>query len=95
MAGRVGTARARQINRTGKPNAALKPREIERHCALNDADHNLLEQALERLGLSTRAYHRILKVARTIADLAGSEAIQTAHLSEAISYRRLDRPLGG
>jgi magnesium chelatase family protein len=94
VAGRVSTARERQLNRSGKPNAALNPREIERHCALNDADHHLLEQALERLGLSTRAYHRILKVARTIADLAGSEVIQTTHLSEATSYRRLDRPSG-
>lgn len=69
----------------------MKTREIERHCALNDADHKLLEHALERLGLSPRAYHRILKVSRTIADLAGSEGIKTAHLAEAISYRALDR----
>jgi magnesium chelatase family protein len=91
---RVNAARQRQLARAGKPNAGLQPREIERHCALSDADHRLLEQALERLGLSPRAYHRILKVARTIADLAGSEAIQTSHLTEAISYRALDRGLG-
>ncbi len=88
---RVATARAHQMQRTNKPNCALSNRQIERVCRLNDSDAKLLEQAIERLGLSARAYHRILKVARTIADLAGSEAINTAHLSEAISYRRLDR----
>ena len=88
---RVCIARDRQLHRAGKPNSALKTREIERYCALNDADHKLLEHALERLGLSPRAYHRILKVSRTIADLAGSEGIKTAHLAEAISYRALDR----
>lgn len=88
---RVATARALQTQRTNKPNCALSNRQIERVCRLNDGDAKLLEQAIERLGLSARAYHRILKVARTIADLAGSEAINTAHLSEAISYRRLDR----
>ena len=88
---RVCIARDRQLHRAGKPNSALKTREIEQHCALNDTDHKLLEHALERLGLSPRAYHRILKVSRTIADLAGSEGIKTAHLAEAISYRALDR----
>lgn len=88
---RVCAARDRQLRRASKANSALGTREIERHCALNDADHRLLEQALERLGLSPRAYHRILKVARTIADLAGSDGIRTPHLTEAISYRALDR----
>ncbi len=88
---RVCAARERQLRRAGKPNSALGTREIERYCALSDADHRLLEQALERLGLSPRAYHRILKVSRTIADLAGSETIRTPHLTEAISYRALDR----
>ena len=91
---RVDAARQRQLQRTGKANAALTTREIERHCVLNDADQRLLETALERLGLSPRAYHRILKVARTIADLASSESIQTLHLTEAISYRALDRTSG-
>jgi len=90
---RVRVARDRQLQRAGKPNSALHTREIERHCALGDADHRLLEQALERLGLSPRAYHRILKVARTIADLAGSDGIRTPHLTEAISYRALDRTM--
>jgi magnesium chelatase family protein len=91
--GRVINARARQLERTGKPNMALTTREIEIHCRLKDTDYRLLEQALERLGLSPRAYHRILKVARTIADLAESKTIQTLHLTEAISYRALDRSL--
>lgn len=91
---RVCAARARQLQRAGKANSALEAREITRDCGLNDADHRLLERALERLGLSPRAYHRILKVARTIADLAGSADIATAHLTEAISYRALDRSLG-
>jgi magnesium chelatase family protein len=91
---RVVAARQRQLSRAGKPNAALSPPEIERHCALSDPDHQLLEQALQRLGLSPRAYHRILKVARTVADLASSDRISTQHVTEAISYRALDRGLG-
>ncbi|MFZ1641849.1 MAG: YifB family Mg chelatase-like AAA ATPase [Candidatus Contendobacter sp.] len=90
---RVCVARDRQLQRAGKPNSALGVREIERYCTLSENDHRLLEQALERLGLSPRAYHRILKVARTIADLAGSDSIKTPHLTEAISYRALDRSL--
>ncbi len=90
---RVCVARDRQLQRAGKPNSALGTREIERYCTLSESDHRLLEQALERLGLSPRAYHRILKVARTIADLAGSDHIKTPHLAEAISYRALDRSL--
>lgn len=87
---RVVQARHQQLNRANKVNAALQHKEIEVFCSLSDSDYHLLEDAISRLGLSARAYHRILKVARTIADLAGSNAIQTAHLSEAISYRRLD-----
>jgi magnesium chelatase family protein len=91
---RIKAARELQMRRSGKANAALGSREIERYCQLRDTDHRLLEHAMERLGLSPRAYHRILKVARTIADLAGSAEIQTMHLSEAISYRALDRGMG-
>ena len=86
--GRVSAARARQIERAAKPNAALNNREVQRDCALAARDHELLERSLDRLGMSARAYHRILRVARTIADLAGAERIGTAHLSEAIQYRR-------
>ncbi len=92
---RVESARARQQARAAKPNAALGPRELERDCKLDETGRALLTQVLQRLALSARAYHRILKVARTIADLAGSDAVATAHLSEAVGYRRLDRGLPG
>ncbi|HQU16375.1 MAG: ATP-dependent protease [Chromatiales bacterium 21-64-14] len=88
---RVSQARARQIARGGKPNAGLANREVEQFCALRPEDSRLLEQAMEHLNLSARAYHRILKVARTIADLAGAAELRTTHLTEAIGYRRLDR----
>jgi magnesium chelatase family protein len=88
---RVAAARQRAVERTGKPNGALTTAETNRHCTLDAAGRNLLEQAMQRLGLSARAYHRVLKVARTIADLAGAEGISTVHLSEAVGYRRLDR----
>jgi magnesium chelatase family protein len=92
---RVTQARQRAVSRAGLANAALTPQHIKRFCSLDERCQQILEQAVAKLGLSHRAYHRILKVARTIADLAGSEAIELAHLSEAISYRRLDRaPVG-
>lgn len=91
---RVLAARDRQLRRGGRPNAALDNRELDAHCRLAVADADLLERAIERLGLSVRAYHRILRVARTIADLAAAETIASAHLQEAISYRRLERPVG-
>jgi len=92
---RIEAARQRQIERSGVANARLGNREVEKVCALQPTDRHVLEQAIERLGLSARAYHRILKVARTIADLDGAEQIGTAHLSEAINYRRLDRQTPG
>lgn len=88
---RVDAARARQEARRGKPNHALTPAEIDRHCALSPLGQRMIERAIDRLGLSARAYHRILKVARTIADLDGDRQIEQAHLGEAIGYRRLDR----
>lgn len=66
-------------------------REIKRHCAVKEDAEKLLETAIIKLGLSARAYSRVLKVARTIADLAGSEHIEAAHIAEAIQYRSLDR----
>ena len=87
---RVVAARTLQMARAGKPNARLGNREVERDCVLDAAQHALLDRATERLGLSARAYHRVLRVARTIADLAGSARIDQAHLAEAIHYRRLD-----
>jgi magnesium chelatase family protein len=88
---RVEAARVRQIERQTKSNAKLTTREIDKWCAADQAGQALLKQALTRLGLSARAYHRILKVARTIADLGGAANISAAHIGEAIQYRRLDR----
>jgi magnesium chelatase family protein len=88
---RVEAARALQHARAGKPNSALVSREIERDCQLDASGRALLSQAMTRLSLSARAYHRILKLARTIADLDGSDVVTTAHIGEAIGYRRLDR----
>jgi magnesium chelatase family protein len=72
-------------------NAMMPSNMVKEICAINDAGIKLLKTAMERLGLSARAYDRILKVARTIADLAGVEDIQVDHLAEAIQYRSLDR----
>ena len=88
---RVVAARTRQLQRAGKLNAHLDPGETLRDCALASAEQALLEQAMERLQLSARSMHRILRVARSIADLAGSDGIERAHLAEAIGYRQLDR----
>lgn len=85
---RVNLARSRQSARQGKPNAALTPKEIEEHCRLDHAGEALVRQAIARLNLSARAYHRILKLALTLADLAGAERIEASHLAEAIQYRR-------
>ena len=87
----VTAARARQMARQGKPNARLVPPEIEVHCHPDTTGAALLAQAMARLSLSARAYHRILKVARTIADLAGSSIIAAPHVGEAVAYRRFDR----
>jgi magnesium chelatase family protein len=89
--GRTEAARARALARQGKPNARLEVREIDRHCAPDKQGETLLKQAIARLGLSARAYHRILRVARSIADLAGATAVAGDHVAEAIQYRRLDR----
>ncbi len=88
---RVVAARNIMLQRCGKTNDQLTAKEVKQFCHVSDATHQILEQAIETFGLSHRAYHRILKVARTIADLAGSENIATTHISEAISYRKLDR----
>ena len=93
---RVIAARARQAERyTGKAgiycNAQMGSRLLKEVCVLNGAGQSLLKSAMEKLNLSARAYDRILKVARTIADLAGSEGIETEHVAEAIHYRSLDR----
>ncbi len=72
-------------------NGAMTPRLIRRHCRIDKGTERLLEQAMIRLGLSARAFNRILKVSRTIADLEGFEQIQAEHVSEAVGYRSLDR----
>jgi magnesium chelatase family protein len=85
---RVEAARVTQMTRQGKPNAELGTKEIDSHCAPDAAGEALLKQAISRLNLSARAYHRILKVARTVADLAGDERIAPRHIAETIQYRR-------
>ena len=90
IAARVARARAVQLARQGKPNSLLGTREIDRHCATGREGGELLRHALTRLLLSARAYHRVLRVARTIADLAGAATIAAEHIAEAIQYRRLD-----
>jgi magnesium chelatase family protein len=84
---RVTTARAKQIARSGKANAHLSTKELLSVVQLTAAQESWLEQAIETLNLSARSYHRLLRVARTIADLAGNEIITMAHLAEALSYR--------
>ena len=92
---RVVAARQRQLTRyQGEKiycNAQMSSRQIARYCNISADCEKLLENAMTRLGLSARAHDRILKVARTIADLAGAESISTDHISEAIQYRSLDR----
>ena len=87
---RVQQARSLQMQRQGKPNALLGTREIDRHCATDREGDQLLRHALARLLLSARAYHRVLRVARTIADLGEKAGIAAEHIAEAIQYRRLD-----
>jgi magnesium chelatase family protein len=87
---RVEKARHLQTERQGKPNALLGTKEIDRHCETDREGDQLLRHALARLLLSARGYHRVLRVARTIGDLAGKTSITAEHIAEAIQYRRLD-----
>jgi magnesium chelatase family protein len=96
---RVDAARERQHARFGghaiRSNAEMTSRHLRRHCELDPPSRRLLLASIERLGLSARAHDRILKVARTIADLAGEERIGSAHVAEAVQYRALDRAYFG
>ncbi|MEN8190534.1 MAG: YifB family Mg chelatase-like AAA ATPase [Thermodesulfobacteriota bacterium] len=100
--GESSTAIRERVNRTRKiqeqryqsypaihSNSQMGPKQIERHCQLDDSSTRLLEKSVEKLGLSARGYHRILKIARTIADMEDSRKLQMSHLAEAIQYRRV------
>jgi magnesium chelatase family protein len=100
VARRVAAARTVQLDRFGAhtpspTNSTMGPEQLRRFCAVDAAGRGLLDTAFERLGLSARALDRVLKVARTIADLAGSDAVRASHLAEAIQYRSLDRRVVG
>jgi magnesium chelatase family protein len=89
IAERVARAFERQRQRQGKPNSLLSGSEIDRHCQHDAAAAQLLQAAMLRLNWSARSYHRVLKLARTVADLAGSDMIAQAHVAEAVQYRRM------
>ncbi len=95
IARRVKRVRKTQIHRYRTANiycnAQMDAAQLREHCALNGDAQALLENAIEKLGFSARAYHRVLKVARTIADLNGSRDLGSEHVAEAIQYRSLDR----
>ena len=92
---RVSQARAMQSDRLKRTkihcNAQMSNRQIKKYCPIGRDSHGLLEMAIDKLGLSARAFNRILKIARTIADLEGASDISVHHVSEAIQYRSLDR----
>ena len=95
---RVTAARNIQSHRFGSTrifcNAQMSNRHLKAHCMVDETSHRLLETAIDTLGLSARAFSRILKIARTIADLEGSERISSAHIAEAIQYRSLEQRVG-
>ena len=88
---RVMRARALQIERQGKPNARLSAADVHEYCATDHGGADLLGNAIRRLGLSARGYHRVLKVARTIADLGAETKLKANHIAEAVQYRRLEK----
>lgn len=90
---RVAACRNRQLKRQGKANAYLTSADLRSFCELSAEDHEFLELAVEKLGLSTRAHHKIIKIARTLADMDNKENIDHSHLTEALSYRAMDRIL--
>ncbi len=86
---RVARARELALARQGKANSELGTKEVDRYCKTDAAGETLLKSAIVRLNLSARAFHRVLKLARTIADLAGGEMITSAQVAEAVQYRRM------
>lgn len=88
---RVADVRARQIQRQGCLNAELSVSQLEEQVALSPEAQAFLKQGIERLGLSARSYHKILRIARTLADMAASESVENQHLAEALGYRSLER----
>lgn len=88
---KVIAARCIQIQRCAMPNANLQSQELKKHATLGPQCQSILKTAMERLKLSARSYDRIIRVARTIADLDASPQIQSQHIAEAINYRSLDR----
>jgi magnesium chelatase family protein len=88
VAQRVAAARAIAVARQGSANAALEGVALETHCALDDAARHLLQAAMSKLGLSARAAHRVLRLARTLADLAQRSDIRSSDIAEAVQYRR-------
>jgi magnesium chelatase family protein len=91
VAARVMRTRELQVRRQGTSNAHLDNSAVDRYCTPDTAGLNVLERAMQRLGMSARGYHRVLKVARTIADMSGRPLIEVAHISEALALRSLDR----
>jgi magnesium chelatase family protein len=91
--GRCAAARERALQRQGKPNQALQGKELDKHAALDPAALKFLNLAAARLGWSARGIHRTVKVARTIADLAGAQGTQVTHVAEAVQYRRALHPV--
>ncbi|MCC9600758.1 hypothetical protein LOC67_09295 [Stieleria sp. JC731] len=93
----VERARKRQAERFGggpvRYNAQMTSRQVREHCVLNSTCQDMLRHSVEEMGLSARAHDKILRVCRTIADVAGDESINELHLAEAINYRNLDRDL--
>jgi len=91
VAARVMRTRELQVQRQGICNAHMVNAAVEYYCTPDTAGLDVLERAMKRLGMSARGYHRILKVARTIADMSGRPLIEAAHISEALALRSLDR----
>ena len=89
----LNVQRQRFGENTTTTNSRMASRELRRHAAIDDAGERVLRQAITELGLSARAHDKVLRVARTIADMAGEERVRDTHLQEAIQYRRLDRSL--